>query len=107
RRDHLGGPSDVPREKGWIDRGGEVRRPRRLGSRLLHDPHRSDQRCQMPHDDLRRQDRLRRKSPNETLMPYAARVGWGNAMPPAVLTNDVLSTFLDTSDEWITTRTGM
>jgi 3-oxoacyl-[acyl-carrier-protein] synthase-3 len=28
-------------------------------------------------------------------------------MPPAVLTNDDLSTFLDTSDEWITTRTGM
>ena len=28
-------------------------------------------------------------------------------MPPAVLTNDDLSTILDTSDEWITTRTGM
>jgi 3-oxoacyl-[acyl-carrier-protein] synthase-3 len=28
-------------------------------------------------------------------------------MPPAVLTNDDLGTFLDTSDEWITTRTGM
>ena len=28
-------------------------------------------------------------------------------MPPAVLTNADLSTFLDTSDEWITTRTGM
>lgn len=28
-------------------------------------------------------------------------------MPPAVLTNDDLSTFLETSDEWITTRTGM
>lgn len=28
-------------------------------------------------------------------------------MPPAVLTNDDLSTFLDTSDEWITSRTGM
>jgi len=28
-------------------------------------------------------------------------------MPPAVLTNHDLSTFLDTSDEWITTRTGM
>lgn len=28
-------------------------------------------------------------------------------MPPAVLSNDDLSTFLDTSDEWITTRTGM
>jgi 3-oxoacyl-[acyl-carrier-protein] synthase-3 len=37
----------------------------------------------------------------------AAITGWGSCMPPAVLTNDDLSTFLDTSDEWITTRTGM
>src|SRR5512139_1985506 len=37
----------------------------------------------------------------------AAITGWGEAMPPAILTNDDLSTFLDTSDEWITTRTGM
>jgi 3-oxoacyl-[acyl-carrier-protein] synthase-3 len=28
-------------------------------------------------------------------------------MPPAVLTNEDLSTFLDTNDEWITSRTGM
>ncbi len=28
-------------------------------------------------------------------------------MPPAVLSNEDLSTFLDTSDEWITSRTGM
>lgn len=28
-------------------------------------------------------------------------------MPPAILTNDDLSTFLDTSDEWIVSRTGM
>jgi 3-oxoacyl-[acyl-carrier-protein] synthase-3 len=28
-------------------------------------------------------------------------------MPPAVLTNDDLSTFLDTNDEWIVSRTGM
>src|SRR3954463_9413657 len=40
-------------------------------------------------------------------MTYAAITGWGAAMPPAVLTNHDLSTFLDTSDEWITTRTGM
>ena len=38
---------------------------------------------------------------------YAAITGWGACMPPAVLTNDDLSTFLDTSDEWITSRTGM
>jgi len=28
-------------------------------------------------------------------------------MPPAILTNEDLSTFLETSDEWITSRTGM
>jgi 3-oxoacyl-[acyl-carrier-protein] synthase-3 len=38
---------------------------------------------------------------------YAAIIGWGSCMPPAVLSNDDLSTFLDTSDEWIITRTGM
>ena len=40
-------------------------------------------------------------------MPYASITGWGDGMPPAILTNDDLSTFLETSDEWITTRTGM
>ncbi len=40
-------------------------------------------------------------------MTYAAITGWGAAMPPSVLTNADLSTFIDTNDEWITTRTGM
>ena len=40
-------------------------------------------------------------------MTYAAITGWGKCMPPAVLTNEDLSTFLDTSDEWISSRTGM
>jgi 3-oxoacyl-[acyl-carrier-protein] synthase-3 len=40
-------------------------------------------------------------------MTYAAITGWGKCMPPAVLTNSDLSTFLDTTDEWIVTRTGM
>ena len=40
-------------------------------------------------------------------MTYAAITGWGASMPPATLTNADLSTFLDTSDEWITSRTGM
>ncbi|HSJ63535.1 MAG TPA: ketoacyl-ACP synthase III [Gemmatimonadaceae bacterium] len=40
-------------------------------------------------------------------MTYAAITGWGACMPPAVLTNHDLSTFLDTSDEWIVSRTGM
>jgi 3-oxoacyl-[acyl-carrier-protein] synthase-3 len=40
-------------------------------------------------------------------MTYAAITGWGAAMPPAVLSNADLSTFLDTNDEWIVSRTGM
>ena len=40
-------------------------------------------------------------------MPFATITGWGDGMPPAILTNADLSTFLDTSDEWITSRTGM
>lgn len=40
-------------------------------------------------------------------MTYAAITGWGKCMPPAVLDNTVLASFLDTSDEWITTRTGI
>ena len=40
-------------------------------------------------------------------MPFAAITGWGEGLPPLILTNADLSTFLDTSDEWITTRTGM
>ncbi|PMM26128.1 ketoacyl-ACP synthase III [Vibrio lentus] len=38
---------------------------------------------------------------------YAEITGWGKCLPPAVLSNDDLSTFIDTSDEWIRTRTGI
>jgi 3-oxoacyl-[acyl-carrier-protein] synthase III len=37
----------------------------------------------------------------------AAITGWGKCLPPAVLTNHDLSTMLDTSDEWIVSRTGI
>jgi 3-oxoacyl-[acyl-carrier-protein] synthase-3 len=40
-------------------------------------------------------------------MRHAAITGWGKCMPPAVLTNADLATFLDTDDGWITSRTGM
>lgn len=40
-------------------------------------------------------------------MRHAAIIGWGKCMPPAVLSNADLATFLDTSDEWILTRTGI
>jgi len=33
--------------------------------------------------------------------------GWGKCAPPSILTNDDLSTILDTNDEWITSRTGV
>jgi 3-oxoacyl-[acyl-carrier-protein] synthase-3 len=40
-------------------------------------------------------------------MTYAAITGWGKCMPPAVLDNAGLASFMDTSDEWITSRTGI
>jgi len=38
---------------------------------------------------------------------HAAIVGWGKCLPPSILTNQDLATFLPTDDEWIATRTGM
>jgi 3-oxoacyl-[acyl-carrier-protein] synthase-3 len=38
---------------------------------------------------------------------HAAITGWGKCLPPNILTNADLATFLDTNDEWITTRTGI
>jgi 3-oxoacyl-[acyl-carrier-protein] synthase-3 len=40
-------------------------------------------------------------------MTHAEITGWGKCLPPAVLSNADLATFLDTSDEWIATRTGI
>ena len=40
-------------------------------------------------------------------MTHAAITGWGKCLPPAVLSNHDLSTLLDTSDEWIVSRTGI
>jgi 3-oxoacyl-[acyl-carrier-protein] synthase-3 len=40
-------------------------------------------------------------------MTHAALTGWGKCLPPAVLSNADLAQVLDTSDEWITTRTGI
>ena len=34
-------------------------------------------------------------------------IGTGSALPKKVVTNDMLSEFLDTSDEWIIPRTGI
>ena len=38
---------------------------------------------------------------------YAAITGWGKALPPTVLSNADLESIVDTSDEWITTRSGI
>lgn len=40
-------------------------------------------------------------------MTHAAITGWGKCLPPAVLTNADLATFLDTTDDWIVSRTGI
>ena len=40
-------------------------------------------------------------------MRNATITGWGKCMPPAVLSNADIATFLDTDDEWITSRTGI
>ncbi len=45
-----------------------------------------------------------------TLSPtglYAHVAGWGMALPERVLSNDDLSAFVDTNDEWIVARTGI
>jgi 3-oxoacyl-[acyl-carrier-protein] synthase-3 len=38
---------------------------------------------------------------------YADITGWGMCMPPAVMTNDDVATVIDTSDEWIKSRSGI
>ena len=38
---------------------------------------------------------------------YAHIVGWGMAVPQRVMTNDDLARIVDTTDEWITSRTGI
>jgi hypothetical protein len=38
---------------------------------------------------------------------YAQIVGWGMALPERIVTNDDLARMVDTSDEWIRSRTGI
>lgn len=40
-------------------------------------------------------------------MQYAKVTGWGKCLPPATLTNHDIATFIETSDEWIKSRTGI
>ena len=37
----------------------------------------------------------------------SAITGWGKCTPDNIMTNDDLSKFVDTSDEWIQQRTGV
>ncbi|MGD2094279.1 MAG: beta-ketoacyl-ACP synthase III [Phycisphaerales bacterium] len=48
------------------------------------------------------------KQKNGSPPPYRAVIkGYGSFAPPKLLTNDELAKMVDTSDEWITTRTGI
>jgi 3-oxoacyl-[acyl-carrier-protein] synthase-3 len=38
---------------------------------------------------------------------FADITGWGKCMPPAVMTNDDFASVIDTSDEWIRSRSGI
>ena len=40
-------------------------------------------------------------------MPNSHIIGTGSSIPKRVLSNNDLETIVDTSDEWITTRTGI
>jgi 3-oxoacyl-[acyl-carrier-protein] synthase III len=40
-------------------------------------------------------------------MQRAVVTGWGKCLPPSILTNADLATFLDTDDDWIVSRTGI
>ena len=40
-------------------------------------------------------------------MPNAAIIGWGKCLPPNILSNSDIATFIETNDEWITSRTGI
>lgn len=44
---------------------------------------------------------------DKTLACRATVTGWGMYVPPKIVTNDDLAAYLDTSDEWIRTRTGI
>lgn len=43
----------------------------------------------------------------DSLMTGSRIIGWGTALPEKVLTNEDLSSMMDTNDEWITERTGI
>ena len=40
-------------------------------------------------------------------MKYAKITGWGNYVPPVIMTNDAMGKIVDTNDEWIFSRSGI
>ena len=40
-------------------------------------------------------------------MTYAHIVGWGKYVPPKIMTNNDLAKTVETTDEWIFSRTGI
>ncbi len=38
---------------------------------------------------------------------YAAITGWGKCLPPVILSNDEIASVIDTTDEWIQSRSGI
>ena len=44
---------------------------------------------------------------NQTIKKYPAMTGFGHARPARSVSNDELSRFMETSDEWIRSRTGI
>ena len=47
------------------------------------------------------------ESKNSANNQNASIIGWGRYLPPSILTNADIATFLDTNDEWIISRTGI
>jgi 3-oxoacyl-[acyl-carrier-protein] synthase-3 len=43
----------------------------------------------------------------ESFLKYAEITGWGSYVPPLLMTNDDMSKIVDTSDEWIYSRSGI
>jgi len=50
---------------------------------------------------------VKNQNHEEFFMMYAAITGWGKCLPPAILNNNDLTTFVDTDSDWIVSRTGM
>lgn len=58
--------------------------------------------------EISKRQRLDERPPGDrSLATHAEIIGWGKYVPSKVLTNSELEAMLDTSDEWIRTRTGI